>query len=92
MKRICPKGHKYNKTSDYPVCPICAKEDRVRQGLLAELSHPAQRVLLAEGIDRLDILADWKQQDILELHGVGPKAIKVLQQQLEAAGLSFKSA
>jgi hypothetical protein len=37
----------------------------------------------------LDQLAKVKESELVKLHGVGPKAIRVLRDALQARGLSF---
>ena len=53
------------------------------------LSKPAQRALAAAGYRRLEQLAKLSEAELLQLHGVGPKALDVLRPALRAKGLSF---
>ncbi len=55
----------------------------------AGIGKPALRALTAAGYTRLDQLAEVKEDDLLKLHGVGPKAIRVLRAALQASGVSF---
>ena len=55
----------------------------------AGIGKPALRALTAAGYTRLDQLAKVKEDDLLKLHGVGPKAMRVLRDALQASGLSF---
>ena len=55
------------------------------------IGKPAQRALLAAGYQRLQDLTSATEQDLLELHGFGPKALGTLRQTLAEKGLSFKS-
>ncbi|MBP8242260.1 MAG: hypothetical protein KAX36_07770 [Thermoflexales bacterium] len=55
----------------------------------AGIGKPALRALTAAGYTRLDQLAKVKEDDLLKLHGVGPKAIRVLRAALEDLGLTF---
>lgn len=48
--------------------------------------QPAIRALAAEGYERLDQLAGSSERHLLALHGVGPTAIRLIRQGLEAAG------
>ncbi len=53
------------------------------------IGKPAFRALTAAGFTRLDQFARVKEADLLQLHGVGPKAVGVLRNALEARGQSF---
>ncbi len=52
-------------------------------------SQPALRALLAAGYTRLDQLTAVNEADLLKLHGMGPKAIRILRETLAARGQSF---
>ncbi len=58
-------------------------------GLPAGIGKPALRALTAAGYTRLDQLAKVQEDDLLKLHGVGPKAIRVLRAALAAKDLAF---
>jgi hypothetical protein len=53
------------------------------------IGQPARRALAHAGYTRLEQLPKVSAADLLKLHGVGPKAIRVLRQALAAKGLSF---
>jgi predicted flap endonuclease-1-like 5' DNA nuclease len=55
----------------------------------AGIGKPALRALAAAGYTHLEQLARVKEDELLKLHGVGPKAIRVLRAALEIQGLSF---
>lgn len=59
--------------------------------ILPKIGAPATRALASIGITRLAQLADHRAQDLLALHGFGPRAIKLLQEALDAKGLSFRA-
>ncbi len=88
--RICPEGHKYYKSSDCPICPICEANKKPESGFLSQISSPARRALESQGITTLAELAKHSEQEILRLHGMGPRSIPILRQALTDAGLSFK--
>jgi hypothetical protein len=52
-------------------------------------SQPALRALLAAGYTHLEQLTTVGEADLLKLHGMGPKAIRILRSALEARGLAF---
>lgn len=55
------------------------------------IGKPAQRALLAAGYQQLQDLTSATEQDLLELHGFGPKALGILRETLAEQGLHFKS-
>lgn len=89
-KRICPNQHTYYKSSSCPTCPTCESSGKPDEGFLAQLSAPARRALMSEGIDSLNQLAKYTQKEILDLHGIGPSSIPKLKSALADKGLCFK--
>jgi hypothetical protein len=57
--------------------------------LPAGLSNPARRALATLGITHLDQLTTHRARDIMNLHGMGPKGIRILRQALAERGLAF---
>ncbi|MFC8274520.1 DNA-binding protein [Streptomyces sp. NPDC057271] len=53
------------------------------------IGAPATRALTAAGYTALDALAGVPAAELAALHGVGPKALRVLQESLEERGLSL---
>ncbi|MFI1933981.1 DNA-binding protein [Streptomyces sp. NPDC020330] len=53
------------------------------------VGNPARRALRTAGHTRLDRLTTVTAAELLALHGVGPKAIRVLREALAAEGLAF---
>ena len=49
----------------------------------------AARALAHSGYTRYDQLTNVTPKDLLAIHGVGPKATRVLDEELRARGLSF---
>ncbi len=88
--RVCPKGHKYYKSSDCPVCPFCEREKKPADGFLSLIAAPARRALEKNGITTLKKLSKFSGKEILKLHGMGPGSIPKLQSALKSAGLNFK--
>jgi hypothetical protein len=54
--------------------------------LPANLSKPALRALHTAGITSLRQAATWSESDLLQLHGVGPRAIRLLDEALRKRG------
>ena len=88
--RTCPKGHKYYKSSDCPVCPFCEREKKPKDGFLSLLGAPARRALENKGITTLKKLSKFSEKEILKLHGMGPGSIPKLRSALKAERLKFK--
>jgi hypothetical protein len=57
--------------------------------LPAGLSNPARRALATIGITRLDQITAHRANDILNLHGMGPRGIRLLREALAERGLAF---
>lgn len=53
------------------------------------IGDPATGALLFAGYSRLEQLAQVTEADLIKLHGMGPKALGIIKQTLEAIGLSF---
>jgi hypothetical protein len=88
--RVCSNGHKYYKSSDCPVCPICESENKPLQNFLSLLGAPARRALSNNGITTEEKLSAFSEKEILKFHGIGQASIPLLRKSLEAKGLSFK--
>ncbi|MGC4108219.1 MAG: hypothetical protein QM753_17985 [Thermomicrobiales bacterium] len=56
------------------------------------IGNPARRALADIGITTLEQLPSHRAQDLLALHGVGPRAIRILTELLAARGLAFRDA
>lgn len=89
--RTCPNGHQYYKSSDCPTCPRCEDAAKPSDGFLASLSAPARRALQSRNIGSLKELSTFSEQELLELHGLGPSSIPVLKKFLKEAGMKFRA-
>src|SRR5689334_15795406 len=90
--RTCSRGHRFQKSSDCPVCPICWSgyyRKRLKTDFPDSLAAPALRALLNAKITKLSQVAKQTEAKLSELHGMGPKAIGQLKLALRANGLSF---
>jgi uncharacterized protein YdhG (YjbR/CyaY superfamily) len=61
----------------------------IDKGALPPIGRPATGALALVGITTLDQLPQHRADDLLALHGVGPKAISLLRTALADQGLSF---
>ena len=55
------------------------------------MGSPARRALAAAGIETLEDLTKISEEELLKLHGMGPKALGVLRESMKANGLHFAS-
>lgn len=55
------------------------------------IGKPATRALLAAGVTTLDDAARRTESELLALHGVGPKAIRLLRESLAELGMTLKA-
>jgi DNA uptake protein ComE-like DNA-binding protein len=58
-------------------------------GLPGNIGAPATRALSAAGYTELRQLATVSAAELKKLHGVGPKALRLIQEALEEQGLSL---
>lgn len=54
--------------------------------LPASMGKVARRELAQRGLTRLDQFDGASERHLLSIHGVGPKAIRILREHLDAAG------
>ncbi len=55
------------------------------------IGNPARNALQVAGFSKFNQLTDVTQAELSKLHGMGPKALRILRETLEAKGLSFAS-
>lgn len=58
---------------------------------IPHMSNPAGRALEAAGITTLEELGEWRRADVLALHGMGPRAVGMLDVALRDAGLAWRT-
>lgn len=56
---------------------------------LPNIGNVARRELGVHGIATLDQVAQMTEEELLALHGVGPKAVRILREALAEQGRSF---
>lgn len=71
-----------------PEKPAPAPETDV--ALPSGIGKPATRALVAAGYTRLEQIASLNEAELLALHGVGPKAVRLLRDALTQAGLALR--
>lgn len=55
-----------------------------------KIGEPAQRALLLMGIDTVEKCTEYTKKELLLLHGVGPKAIRMIESELIRQNLTYK--
>ena len=53
------------------------------------VAKPAQRALASAGVTRLGQLTRFTEAELLALHGMGPKAVRLVKEALRAQGKSL---
>ena len=59
--------------------------------LPSSMGNVARRELATHGITRFDQLTGLTAKDLLSIHGVGPKAVRILREGLMARGLDLRN-
>jgi len=54
------------------------------------MGRPANAALVTRGVTTLAQVAHCSESELLSLHGVGPKAIRILKEELARIGLAMK--
>jgi hypothetical protein len=88
--KTCENGHRFTKTSDCPVCPICEQARKPKVGFMHSLAAPARRALENNKINTLKQLSQLSEEEVLRFHGMGKSSLPKLKAAMEAEGLSFK--
>ncbi len=65
------------------------KAEMTQESELPKISKPAERGLRNAGFNRMEQFTEVTENDILKIHGVGPKAVRILKEALGEKGLSF---
>ena len=98
MRLVLHEGHErswtqsssvVSYTSALEAAMTSADQDRHDSDLPNDLSQPARRALAAAGYARLQQLTHVSEDELLALHGVGPKTIDQLRRALRVHGQSF---
>lgn len=58
-------------------------------GDLPPIGRPANSALIEAGVTTLKQVAAYSRNDLLAMHGVGPKAVRILAVALAEQGLTF---
>lgn len=90
--KICSRGHKFYKSSDCPVCPVCwvGYYKNLKKTDIPKTAAPALRALLSKGIRKMSDLGKFTEKEVANLHGMGPKAMGILKQEMRKRKITFK--
>jgi predicted flap endonuclease-1-like 5' DNA nuclease len=58
---------------------------------LPQIGAPATRALAGIGVTRLSQLTEHTEDELLALHGIGPRALRIIQDALNSRGLELRS-
>lgn len=72
------------------MAPSTAATHPNREAFPKGMSGPSLRALANAGIRSMADAARWRETDLAELHGMGPKALGILRAALEASGKGFR--
>ncbi|MFI6513301.1 helix-hairpin-helix domain-containing protein [Streptosporangium sp. NPDC050855] len=64
-------------------------QDYIPGDIPANIGRPAGKALAAAGYTTLAQLASTTEKELLRLHGVGPRAVRLLREALAERGLTF---
>jgi large subunit ribosomal protein L21 len=84
------KAEEKPKAEETPKAETKKPATKSAGGLPEGLDKPVTEALEDAGLTTLAKVADKTEDEILELKGIGPKAVETLAEALEAEGLSFK--
>ncbi len=68
-----------------------AQTSAIKENFPAGIAKPALRALVAAGFTTIEQLNGVSEQELAEMHGIGPSAIRKLRAGLIEMGLSFRS-
>jgi hypothetical protein len=67
---------------------VATDDPKVWNGL--RVKSPAKRALLGAGLHTLDDVAQWRRDELAALHGVGPRALELIDAALAATGRRYR--
>ncbi len=78
-------------TSDAPYeTDLAAHATAMRDAFPRGLGAPALRALAAAGLTSLEQVATVTESGLLRMHGMGPKAVRILRDAVRLRGLTLK--
>lgn len=96
---MCNAGLSFDSTSPKRAEPInrAMAEERMKDVVeptgpsdIPSIGRPATQALAQIGVRNVEQLAKYTEAEILALHGIGPKAIRILRPVMEACGVQFR--
>ncbi len=83
-KNVCPLTNSPRKRA-----AANKQTAQIKESFPPGLSQPALRALAGAGYTRLDQFAKARAEDLVRLHGMGPKAIELIRAALKEHGKSL---
>lgn len=71
--------------------PANTEKTHPNAGAFPPIGGPALRALATAGVRSLGELTLWTEAELLELHGMGPKGVRMLREALAAEGRRFRA-
>jgi uncharacterized protein YdhG (YjbR/CyaY superfamily) len=65
------------------------KTDEAKTDFPSNIGNPARNALQAAGFSKLKQLTELTEAELSKLHGMGPKAVRILRETLESRGWAF---
>lgn len=65
------------------------EEPMVCHPIPSKIGQPAIRALATAGLKNLEMIAQVSEPELLALHGVGPKAIRILRSAMVEVGIEW---
>jgi DNA-directed RNA polymerase alpha subunit len=66
-------------------------DDSARDEDLPRIGAPATNALAGIGVTRLSQLTEYTEAELLDLHGFGPRALRIVSEALARRGLALRS-
>jgi hypothetical protein len=82
--------HRAPKTLAAKLSAIVESPHQPGSDLPAGIGKPATRALATAGVTTLDQVASYSRADLLAMHGVGPKAVRILADALAEKGKALR--
>lgn len=88
--RTGKQGHRFFKSGDCASWPVCEREKVSGGGSSTCSASPHVMPLLHQGINTLERLSEYAENEILKLHGIAKTSLPLFRTSLQEQGLNFK--
>lgn len=92
VRKVCSRSHVFYKSNLCPVCPICwpGYRKKLQSDFPEKLGAPALRALANTKIKNFAQLSKHTEQEVADLHGMGPTGIVRLKKALKEKKMAFR--